>query len=96
MNKAIDEVRPKAAKVLHDQEREPVLKNSRWVFLKRSSKLTIWQHAKLADRLSLGNYPSLILPTLSCEEAIFFTILEKSPVDDLRRVGVGEDVLTDS
>lgn len=51
MNKAIDEVRASEAKKLNFEGREPVLKNSRWILLKRPSKLTVWQNAKLADLL---------------------------------------------
>jgi transposase len=51
MNKAIDEVRASEAKKLNFEGREPILKNSRWILLKRPSKLTVWQNAKLADLL---------------------------------------------
>ena len=51
MNKAIDEVRAADAKKLHSENKEPILKNSRWLFLKRPSNLTVWQDAKLADLL---------------------------------------------
>ena len=51
MNKAIDEVRANEAKKLQAEEREPVLKNSRWLLLKKPSKLTVWQNAKLSELL---------------------------------------------
>jgi transposase len=51
MNKAVDEVRANEAKKLQTEDREPVLKKSRWLLLKRPSKLTVWQNAKLADLL---------------------------------------------
>jgi transposase len=51
MNKAIDEVRAEEAKKLRDEFREPVLKKSRWLLLKRPSRLTLWQHAKLSELL---------------------------------------------
>lgn len=51
MNKAIDEVRASEAKKLNFEGREPVLKHSRWIFLKRPSKLNVWQNARLADLL---------------------------------------------
>jgi len=51
MNKAIDEVRAEESKRLRYESREPVLKKSRWLLLKRPNKLTVWQNAKLADLL---------------------------------------------
>ena len=52
LNKAIDEVRASEAKELATRGYEPVLKHSRWCFLKRSAKLTLNQSARLQDLLS--------------------------------------------
>ena len=49
LNKAIDEVRAAEAKQLAAQGYEPVLKHSRWCFLKRVANLTRKQSARLAD-----------------------------------------------
>ncbi len=49
LNKAIDEVRAAEAKDLAAQGYEPVLKHSRWCFLKRVANLTGKQSARLAD-----------------------------------------------
>jgi transposase len=54
MNKAVGDVRTEEAKKLQTEEREPVLKNCRWIFLKRASNLTVWQNAKLADLLKFN------------------------------------------
>jgi len=51
LNKAIDEVRAKEAKELIRQGFEPVLKHTRWCFLKRPKNLTDKQEGKLADVL---------------------------------------------
>lgn len=49
MNKAIDEVRAQEAKALKARGMGPVLKNSRWCWLKRAVNLTRTQKVKLAD-----------------------------------------------
>ncbi len=49
LNKAIDEVRAAEARELAAQGYEPVLKHSRWCFLKRVANLTRRQSARLAD-----------------------------------------------
>lgn len=49
MNKAIDEVRAQEAKALKAKGLGPVLKNSRWCWLKRPKNLTAKQNVKLAD-----------------------------------------------
>lgn len=49
LNKAIDEVRAAEAKELAAKGYEPVLKHSRWCFLKRVANLTGKQSARLAD-----------------------------------------------
>ena len=51
INKAIDEVRAKEAKRLAADGYEPVLKRSRWPFLKRKENLTEQQCLKLRDLL---------------------------------------------
>lgn len=51
LNKAIDEVRAKEARQLNQQGYEPVLKKSRWCFLKRPENRTPKQNEKLADVL---------------------------------------------
>jgi len=51
LNKALDEVRAAEAKQLARQGYEPVLKRSRWCFLKREENLTDSQRVKLADLL---------------------------------------------
>lgn len=48
LNKAIDEVRAKEAKDLSKQGKEPILKKSRWLFLKRKQNLK----GKQVERLS--------------------------------------------
>ena len=49
LNKAIDEVRAAEAKELATKGYEPVLRHSRWCFLKRVANLTRKQSARLAD-----------------------------------------------
>jgi len=49
LNKAIDEVRAAEAKELSAKGYEPLLKRSRWCFLKRPENLTDKQGAKLSD-----------------------------------------------
>jgi transposase len=51
MNKAIDEVRAAEAKQLKADGYEPILKNSRWCFLKRPEHLTDQQTVKLSEVL---------------------------------------------
>jgi len=49
MNKAIDEVRAQEVKALKAKGAEPVLKRSRWIWLKRAGNLTGKQAVTLAD-----------------------------------------------
>jgi len=51
LNKALDEIRATEAKRLAGQGYEPILKRSRWCFLKREENLTEGQRTKLADLL---------------------------------------------
>jgi transposase len=51
LNKALDEIRAAEARQMAQQGYEPVLKRSRWCFLKREENLTQQQEAKLADLL---------------------------------------------
>jgi transposase len=51
INKAIDEVRSKESKQLINDGYEPVLKHSRWCFLKRPENLSEMQDLKLRDLL---------------------------------------------
>lgn len=51
LNRAVDEVRAKEARALARQGYEPILKRTRWCFLKRPAKLTENQGVKLADVL---------------------------------------------
>lgn len=51
LNEAIDEVRRKEAKKMADDGYDPVLKRSRWCFLKRPENLTPGQETKLAEVL---------------------------------------------
>ena len=51
LNKALDEIRAGEARQLARQGYEPILKRSRWCFLKREENLTDGQQAKLADLL---------------------------------------------
>lgn len=48
MNKAIDAIRAKESRELQKQHRGRILKNSRWLFLKRQENLTGSQHEKLS------------------------------------------------
>ena len=54
LNKAIDEVRAAEAKELAARGYEPVLKHSRWCFLKRVANLTAKQRTRLDDLLQYG------------------------------------------
>lgn len=54
LNKAIDEVRAAEAKELAQKGYEPLLKHSRWCFLKRQENLTDKQRTRLTDLLRLG------------------------------------------
>jgi len=49
LNKAIDEVRANEAKALSQQGKEPILKKSRWLFLKRKMNLKGKQVERLAE-----------------------------------------------
>jgi len=49
LSKAIDEVRAKEARDLHAKGYEPVLKDARWLLLKRPENLTEKQEVRLAD-----------------------------------------------
>jgi len=51
LNKAVDEVRAKEARELARRGYQPVLKHSRWCFLKRRENLTVDQKRKLKDVL---------------------------------------------
>ncbi len=51
LNKALDEIRSAEAKELDRQGYEPILKHSRWCFLKREENLTDSQQVKLSDLL---------------------------------------------
>ena len=51
VNKAVDEVRASEARQLSRDGYEPILKHSRWCFLKRPENLTDPQHDKLTDVL---------------------------------------------
>lgn len=51
LNKAVDEVRRSEAKTLKDKGYEPVLKNSKYVFLKNPENLTEKQEVKLDELL---------------------------------------------
>ena len=51
LNKAVDEVRAKEARELVRKGFEPVLKHTRWCFLKRKEKQTVKQRRKLRDVL---------------------------------------------
>jgi transposase len=51
MNKAIDKVRAEEVKNLKRQGKEPILRKTRWIFLKRSENLTESQDQKLAELL---------------------------------------------
>lgn len=62
-SKAIDEVRADEARKLRAEGKDPVLKGSRWCWLKRPENLTGHQEATLADlvRLNLKTVKSYIL-----------------------------------
>ena len=49
INKAIDKVRAEEVRKLKDKGEEPILKKSRWIFLKRPKNLTEKQDQKLAE-----------------------------------------------
>ena len=51
LNKAVDEVRAKEARELARKGYEPVLKHTRWVFLKRKENQTVKQRRKLREVL---------------------------------------------
>jgi len=51
LNKALDEIRAAEANRMAQQGYEPVLKRSRWCFLKREENLSEKQYAKLTDLL---------------------------------------------
>ncbi len=51
MNKAIDKVRSQEVKTLKKKGKEPILRKSRWIFLKRPENLTEDQDQKLAQLL---------------------------------------------
>jgi transposase len=54
MNKAIDEVRAQEVKRMKAKGMNPVLKHSRWIWLKRADHLTGKQEVKLADLVRLN------------------------------------------
>ena len=54
LGKAIDEVRAAEAKQLKAQGEEPVLKNTRWLLLKRKENLSEKQEPKLAELVKLN------------------------------------------
>ena len=54
LGKAIDEVRAGEAKQLRAQGEEPVLKNARWLLLKRKENLSEEQEPKLAELVKLN------------------------------------------
>jgi transposase len=54
LNKAVDEVRAAEAKQLAQQGYEPMLKHSRWCFLKRQENLSDPQRRRLNDLLQYG------------------------------------------
>jgi transposase len=51
MNKALDEVRAEETRRMRYEGRDPVLKKSRWLLLKRSENLGDEQHFRLRDLL---------------------------------------------
>ncbi len=51
LGKAVDEVRVDEARQLKDKGYEPVLKNTRWLLLKRPENLTEKQEPRLAELL---------------------------------------------
>ena len=54
MNKAIDEVRAAEVKRLKEEGKDPVLKHSRWCFLKRSSNLNKKQKGRLKELVDMN------------------------------------------
>lgn len=54
MNKAIDKVRAKEVKRLKAEGHEPVLKRTRWLFLRRPERMNATQQMKLKDLLQLN------------------------------------------
>jgi transposase len=54
VNKAVDEVRAQEARRLHHEGREPVLKKSRWLFLKKPQRLKRGQKGRLRELLSMN------------------------------------------
>lgn len=53
-NKAVDEVRAQEARRLHSEGRAPVLKKSRWLFLKRRNRLKRSQKGRLRELLLMN------------------------------------------
>jgi transposase len=53
-SKAIDEVRADEARRLKEKGLEPVLKGSRWCWLKRPENMSIGQEAKLSDLVQMN------------------------------------------
>src|SRR5262249_42080932 len=51
LNKALDQVRTEEASRLKQEGRDPVLKKSRWLLLRRSDNLGVEQHFRLRDLL---------------------------------------------
>ena len=51
MNKALDQIRAEEARRIHSEGREPVLKRSRWLLLKRHENLAADQRFRLRDLL---------------------------------------------
>jgi transposase len=51
VNKAVDVIRAEEARELKRKEQLPVLKNSRWLFLRREENLSEGQHEKLVELL---------------------------------------------
>ena len=51
MNKALDEVRAEETRRMKREGRDPVLKKSRWLLLKRNENLGDEQHFRLRDIL---------------------------------------------
>jgi transposase len=54
VNKAIDRIRAEEMRELKKQGRQTVLKNSRWLFLRRASNLSEMQHEKLGELLRMN------------------------------------------
>jgi transposase len=53
-NKAVDEVRAEEARRLSREGKSPVLKKSRWLFLKRRQRLEGWQRGRLRELLGMN------------------------------------------